>query len=314
MPIRRRCFLLSLLPAVFAAGWRQNPSVEFIHLTDTHVVDLSGVAEPLASARSHFRGSGAALSAFLSGDRRPAAASFALITGDLIDAFSFAAPDGGRVYGQIAAFERATRGSRIPLYLLLGNHDIQHYAAGATGKPAADHSVAGQARAAWIGAVPSSFEKGTYYSVEKQAGGTRYVILMLDNGYSAAGSPDGAGLRMAHEQAYWIRRQAELHRGAVIILAMHIPLGADSASQAVKAAVSGSRSPVLVLAGHNHKDGIEDIALGETAGVQVRTAAFGYGTNNWRRIRLAPGRVEVFATGRPDQIERTIGLARQPAH
>jgi hypothetical protein len=43
--------------------------------------------------------------------------------------------------------------------------------------------------------------------------------------------------------------------------------------------------------------------------MQVRTAAFGYGVSNWRRIRLCEDRIEVFAPGRPDRVEKTVAVA-----
>jgi hypothetical protein len=42
--------------------------------------------------------------------------------------------------------------------------------------------------------------------------------------------------------------------------------------------------------------------------VQVRTAAFGYGVNHWRRVVLRPEAIEVFATGKPDVVEKTISV------
>ena len=305
MPMKRLATALFLLLAALAAGQAETPSVEFLQLTDTHVTDLSGIAEPLAVARNHFRNTGADLAKFLAGPERPPGSDFILFTGDLIDGFSFVAGDGRRVFGQIDAFQRAIGASRVPLFLLLGNHDITHYGLSAAAKPAADQSVAGEARAAWVAAAPC-FRQGTYYAIEKQVGGTKYVILMLDNGYSAAGAKDAPATRMAPEQLYWLRRQTDTHAGATIILALHIPLGTDPGSQAIKDAVAGARNIAVVLAGHNHKDGIEDLELGESVAVQVRTAAFGYGVNNWRRVRLLPDRIEVFATGKQEQLEKSV--------
>ena len=189
--------------------------------------------------------------------------------------------------------------------MLLGNHDITHYSVGAVGKPAADQAFAGEARAAWTVAMPC-FRQGTYYAIEQQVGATPYVVLMLDNGYSAAGAKEAPGFQLAHEQLYWLRRQTEKHAKAVIVVALHVPLGRDAGSEAIKGAVAGTRNVALILAGHNHKDAIDDVALGETTAVQVRTAAFGYGVNNWRRIILHPERIEIFATGKQDVVEKTI--------
>jgi hypothetical protein len=171
----------------------------------------------------------------------------------------------------------------------------------ATGKLQPDQSVAGEARAAWI-ASANCFAKGTYYSFEKSVGRTTYLFLVLDNAYNA-----GA---IAQEQLHWLRRQVERQGSRFLVLAMHIPLGDDANSAAIKGAL-GDASVTLVLAGHMHSDAIEEIAVGAPV-VQVRTAAFGFGENNWRRIRLREEAIDVFATGAPERLEKTI-VAPVPA-
>jgi 3',5'-cyclic AMP phosphodiesterase CpdA len=300
-------FALVALVAACAAAQDRAPVAEFLHLTDTHVTDLSGVAVPIATARAHFGATGEALAKFLAGGQRPAGAEFILITGDLIDGYTFVAGNGRKVGGQIDAFLCATRASPVPLFVLLGNHDLAHYGLSAAQKPAADQSVAGEARAAWMAAVPG-LRGGTYYAFERQVGATKYVFVMLDNGYSAGGSDDKGGFRMAHEQLFWLRRQAEAHREAVLIIGLHVPLGSDAQSQTIKAAVTGTGRVALFLAGHVHQDGMDEIALGAARAVQVRTHAFGYGVNHWRRVRLHPDRIEVYATGSHDKVEKNILL------
>ncbi|MEI6781531.1 MAG: hypothetical protein WCQ21_11515, partial [Verrucomicrobiota bacterium] len=109
---------------------------------------------------------------------------------------------------------------------------------------------------------------------------------------------------MAQSSPSLSRRQTELHAGATIILALHVPLGADAGSAAIKGAVAAARNIALILGGHNHRDQIEDLALGASTPVQVRTAAFGYGAGNWRRICLHPDRIEVYATGKQDIVAK----------
>lgn len=288
------------------AGAQTAPAVEFLHISDTHVVDLRRVSPPLVKARGHFADGERRLAALLAGEGRPRTTEFVLITGDLTDAFSYHGADGTAVGNQVEAFRRATAKSPVPFYLTLGNHDIQHYGLAPDGvKPAADQSVAGAARAAWTRSA-ECFRDGTYYEFSKHVGSTRYVFLMLDDGYTAAGAEQKPEVGMAHEQLLWLQRRAAAHRDAVVILAMHIPLGKDPSSQAIRSAVSAAPNIALVLAGHNHRDGIEELDLGASAAVQVRTAALGYGAQNWRRIRLLPEAIEVFKTGKQDEVERTI--------
>ena len=297
------------------AAQQKAPPVDFIHVTDTHVLDLKRAAAPLVKAREHFADGERRLAALLSGAGRPSAA-FALITGDLTDAFSYTSADRGVVRGQVDAFRRATAKSPIPLYLTLGNHDIQHYGVAPDGvKTVADQSLAGAARASWIRAA-ECFRDGAYYEFVKQAGRTRYVFLMLDNGYAAAGSSERPTVAMAHEQLYWLRTRAQANAGAVLILAMHIPLGTDATSTAIRQAVAAAPNVALVLAGHNHRDQIEDLDLGASRAVQVRTAALGYGAQNWRRVRLLEDAIEIYATGSKTEVLRAIRLpamAMRPA-
>jgi hypothetical protein len=263
--------------------------------------------------REHFADGDRRLGAFLAGAGRPTTASFALITGDLTDAFSYTGIEGSAIGGQVEAFRRAATRSTIPLFLTLGNHDVQHYGVAADGvKPAGDQTVAGAARASWTRAL-ECFRDGTYYEFAKQAGGARYVFLVLDNGYGAAGSAERPAIAMAHEQLYWLRRRAAANADAVIILAMHIPLGDDATSAAIRRAVAEAPNIALVLAGHNHRDQVEELNLGASRAVQVRTAALGYGAQNWRRVRLLPDRIEVYKTGAKDEVERTIMAPVQPS-
>ncbi|HWB83859.1 MAG TPA: metallophosphoesterase [Bryobacteraceae bacterium] len=296
------------------AAQQKDQSIDFIQLSDTHVVDLHGVAPALFKARQHLAGAERRLAAFLA--QPPVAASFVLITGDLTDAFRFTAPDGGVVGGQTEAFRRAVAQTRIPLYLTLGNHDIEQYRVAPDGiKAAGDQWLAGAARAYWTRTM-ECFGKGTYYEFAKQVGRTRYVFLMLDDGYVATGSIEHPAVTIAHEQLYWLRKRAEANAGAVLVLAMHIPIGTNANSQAIRQAVESAPNVALVLVGHNHRDQIDDLDLGASRAVQVRTAALGYGAGNWRRIRLLEGRIEVYETGSKTKVVRSIRLsavAKRPA-
>ncbi|HWQ52378.1 MAG TPA: metallophosphoesterase [Bryobacteraceae bacterium] len=289
----RRCGLW--LACLAFALWADEPALDFIHLTDTHVIQLEGVDSRLVAARQHFRPSAKTLPAFLAdagGRYRPA---FFLITGDLIDAFRLA-----DVNGQVDAFTRATKGSPAPLYLALGNHDIANYGVDpAAGKLLSVQFGAGEARAAWIAAA-DCFRKGTYYSFEKQVGRATYLFLVLDNSYNTG--------EIAQEQMAWLRRQVSGHKNRAVIVAMHIPLIENATSYAIRSALSDCRV-ALVLAGHTHRDRMAEITLGLGPTVEVRTAAFGYGERHWRRVRLRQDRIEVYATGEPERVEKTIPLA-----
>jgi 3',5'-cyclic AMP phosphodiesterase CpdA len=119
------CALLAAIP-----GWSASdePSLEFIQLTDTHLANLAGAEARVAFAREHFAPSTKSLAAFFAGPGLKYRPSFYLITGDLTDAFRYEGAGRDPVYGQVENFARAAVGSAAPVYLALGNHDIQHYA------------------------------------------------------------------------------------------------------------------------------------------------------------------------------------------
>jgi hypothetical protein len=123
------------------------------------------------------------------------------------------------------------------------------------------------------------------------------VFVVLDNGEGA----------LAREQLAWLKLQAERQGPRQMVLAMHVPLGEDEPSKAIKSALAPARL-ALVLAGHNHVNFIDAVAIGRKTAVQVRTAAFGYGRSHWRHIRLFQQRVEISSPGNPDRIEKTVPL------
>jgi len=292
----RRSLIVLLLAGLHAHS-APPESIDFIHVTDTHVVDLAGVLPPIAAARKHFSGGGDALAPFLA---TPPITNpdFILVTGDLIDAFRFTGTEGRIIYGQIDRFKQAAARSAAPLYLALGNHDVVHYGLAENAKLDSDQSVAGEARAAWVASF-ECFRRGTWYSFSRQAGQTRYHFLVLDNGFHGGIAPD---------QLQWIRREMQAAKDAVIVVALHIPLSDNANSQALKAALASAGNVALVLAGHNHTNGVEEVRIGEGKTVQIRTAAFGYGVNNWRRVSLRPDRIDVYTTGKSDQIETSLPL------
>jgi len=304
------CVALWLLLAAMAAHAQKDHYVDLIHVSDTHVQNLAGVHPQMIEARKHYEPGAQTFPKFLEEvvvRQRPA---FVVHTGDAIDASSFTTSEWGSVGGQVEFFSKIAKRSTVPLYLVLGNHDVVHYAViegrrGAVG----DQSVAGRARAEWIRNM-DCFREGTYYKFERMVGKTKYVFLMLDNGYQGDGDPEilAAGSKLSLEQTQWLKKQATLHRDDVVILGMHIPLSNSPTSQAIREALSACRRVPLVMAGHVHTEGFDDIAVGQGKTLQARLGAFGRDVNQWRLVRLREDRLEVFEAGKPESIARTIPL------
>jgi hypothetical protein len=299
-----------LLLAAVAACPQTDAFVDLIHVSDTHIMNLAGVHPQMIASRRHYEPSSQTFTEFLAGvvvRQRPA---FLLHTGDVTDANSFTGADWGSVGGQVEHFAKIAGRSPVPLFLALGNHDVVHYGV-ISGKRGAfgNQSVAGRARAEWI-RLADCFREGTYYEFERIVGKTKYVFLVLDNGYKGDGDPAilAAGSKFALEQVQWLKQQVAAHRDDAVILAMHVPIGNDAASEVIKDAVSGFGRLPLVLAGHIHTPAMEEISIGSHRTWQVRTGAFGRDVNNWRLIRLREDRVEVSDVGKPEEVVRTIAL------
>ena len=64
-PVRHALIVVLVTLLVGAALWSAEPAVDFIQITDTHVVDLAEVHPALAKSREHFAKTGAALDHFL---------------------------------------------------------------------------------------------------------------------------------------------------------------------------------------------------------------------------------------------------------
>ena len=78
----------------------------------------------------------------------------------------------------MAIFDR----SRIPIFPVLGNHDLTRYRLSTTGEELVDdQTVAAEAREVWKRSL-ASFQEGTYYSFVREVGRTAYRFLVLDDG------------------------------------------------------------------------------------------------------------------------------------
>lgn len=309
-----------LLGLPLLAGSSQDElAVEFIHVSDTHVMSLKGVHPKMIAHRQHYKHSSKTFSDFLTRVDQEYRPSFVLHSGDVVDFYSTIGPDEAPVYGQVNRFKLIYERSPMPIYLSLGNHDIQHYRLeGVQDRLVADQFVAGEARAEWIRTI-SCFHSGSYYSFEKKAGETRYVFLMLDNGYYGswhlAGSKRTRTFHFAHEQLYWLEKQLELHKDKIIVLAMHVPLTDNPMSQAIQAAIAGRRNVVAAFVGHAHRvDTIEERHVDEGHTLfQVRTPSFAVNESHWRRVRLLEDRIEISFTGKAEEVAKIISLpARLP--
>lgn len=293
----------------------EAPVATFVHLSDTHLMDLHAADPKVANLRRPALPATGAFAPLLLRLSRMSRPEFIIHSGDIADGFSFENPAGKPVYGQIEFAQEAFARSPIPIYSVLGNHDLSHYTWNAARTDVApDQSVAGAARAHWISQMPS-FRNGTYYSWERAVGRAKYLFLMLDNGYHA-GTPldeskESRRFRLSDEQQQWLRSQVQSHPDYQLMLVMHVPLGNDEMSASVKAALAGHREAIFAFAGHTHTvDAVEEIDLGAGRTLhQIRTKGFVLSENHWRQVKMYEDRVEIFQMGSVDQIRKTFALA-----
>ncbi len=279
-----------------------EPALDFLHVSDSHLADLSQARPELAKMRAHPNAGGAALRAVLARVAAPPSPAFVLHTGDIVDAWCFDGPSGSSVYGQIRLFKSIEETSKAPFYLALGNHDIECYRYSAEKKLVGDQSVAPQARRDWSRMFPC-FRHGTYYEFRKKVGRVTYRFLVLDNGGQGKDAP------YMEAQLKWFRRQLAAGGRDPIVIVMHVPFLERDFFAQLKAAIAGNPRVVLALAGHRHTDQIEEIDVGGRKLVEVIAPGLRAGDNQWRLIRLFENRIEIHAVGDAQKVVRTVPVS-----
>jgi predicted MPP superfamily phosphohydrolase len=307
LPPQTLCFLNVV--EVPRESLEAEPHLDFIHISDTHLARYQGAHPKIVETRTMHSRAEETLAGFLDQMQAAGPSSFVVHTGDAIDAYCFDGTSPLPVGAQVEHFRTAIARLSLPIYLALGNHDIECYRwlEGST-SPKGDQSVAGEARAAWREAL-GCLKQGTFYSVSHQVGAINYRFLVLDNGETYSGESP-----FYQKQLTWLRDQLAGNRTDPTILVMHIPLEENNFSAVVKFLLIGAENVILSIAGHRHTDGVEEISLGARRLPQVRTAALSMDAYNWRRIRLYEDRIEISQTGQPEQVVRIIAPSKESTH
>lgn len=309
--ISRRSLILCLGAA---ASMRSRAAVgttlDFVHLSDTHVINPTGVHPKLVQMRAIFAHTRAALPADLAVFWRDWKAAFAFVTGDLIDVYSFLGADGAVVTGQVEVFASIVAKSPLPIYPGLGNHDVQHYGLTSNDRLAPDQSNVEQAKAAWIRNVPA-FRDGTYYAFHREVGGTRWRFIMLNNGfYGHLPGPEARPREygLGRGQADWLAAQCRQYPDDPLVLGAHIP-PKEAALAEIEQALGERTKLTLMFTGHIHRsDFIKQLPVANARAFHVATPAYATGRGHFRRVRLHSNRIELFATGKSDEIAQAIPI------
>jgi 2',3'-cyclic-nucleotide 2'-phosphodiesterase (5'-nucleotidase family) len=100
-------------------------------------------------------------------------------------------------------------------------------------------------------------------------GRTAYLFLFLDNGETR----ETLDPKFTAAQMRWLSAQIAGHKRDAIILLMHVPFREDPFFNALVSTIRTSWRISLLLAGHRHTNGIEEITLGGHPVTQVRTGS-----------------------------------------
>lgn len=306
--ITRRAMLAGLsVGSLSRASAALRSYIDFIHLSDTHIINPAQVHPKLLELRKNMTPTRAALPRSLAAFRRDAKADLVFATGDLIDAFSFLGADGGTALAQVEAFAAILAKSPLPVYPGLGNHDLLHYGL-REDRLAPDQSVAERAKAAWIRNV-SAFAEGTYYAFHRDLGGARWRFVMLNNGFQGRSpEPDAAPLPQSFGRAQtdWLAAECRRYPGDALVIGAHIPPAGAALAELERAL--GARSKLaLLLTGHIHASNfVRQLPLSGARVYHIATPAYATGANHFRRVRLHADRAEVFAPGAAAELVASI--------
>ena len=102
-------------------------TINFIHITDIHVCDLTRAHPFIKEKRKHFGNNEFIFRNFINPFFNKYPSDFVVITGDHIDFFEGIDDNGEMRDLQIENFTRLINKIHIPTYLTLGNHDIASY-------------------------------------------------------------------------------------------------------------------------------------------------------------------------------------------
>ncbi|HBL74761.1 MAG: hypothetical protein A2W90_15095 [Bacteroidetes bacterium GWF2_42_66] len=280
----------------------QPDTLSFLHITDLHLIfnpDLH--QQDLAQSRKHYAQGQTPLKQFLQTMPEKTNSSMVIATGDLVDSYETEAKDGKMVSFPADQFMRVVGKSKVPVYLTLGNHDISSYTWENNARRSNQNNT-GQSRARWIRNIPC-FKNGTYYSQIHQVGKTTYRLIFLDNGFYRFLPGENVSVPYIDKpQVYWLMTQLQQSNNDIEIILMHLPLTTAAtqpeSSNEIYPVLAKNPSAKLILAGHNHKNAMQDFASGEDKKmVQVQTGAFAQDKENWRVIRLTENAILVSVPG-----------------
>lgn len=309
------CFIFLLLVAFTVTAQTTLDKLTIVHISDTHICDLTGYEPYFQERREHYGNGQEPLKRFLETIPSQQNADAVVLTGDIIDFFEARAISGQMLDGQIEQFASLYELSPVPFFMALGNHDIASYWVQDDSKIEYTQVYSQRARAAWSRNI-SCFKNGTYYAKRFKIGEQLYRFIFLDDGYYL--KDDVMGNLWDKQQLDWLDNQLSDGKDEVAVLFTHIPIpvgdtngdgiafptppegwpAEETYESGIMKILNTHSSIVAIFVGHNHMNVIEEIPFPSGHKItQVETGAFGRDPNNWRVIKIAENNISVSDAG-----------------
>ncbi len=326
--LRIPALILFILIPVLLTGRNKPDTISFIHITDVHFCNLTGYHPVIVQGRQHYGEVTEPLISFFRSVPEKLQSDFIVMTGDMIDYYEGETESGDMLDTQVEQFARLIEKTHIPVYLTLGNHDLESYRVGSGSITYGHQPHAGHARAAWIRNV-SCFRNGTYYSRTLQVDTTTYRLIFLDNAYYTPGRPENyTPFTMDPYQLYWLDNELKKSDTDIEIIFMHMPLinpspddlaasrnkyfldledtvaikhelkAPDKDTLDLFSVLRQNSSVRLVISGHRHSSVAHEVHLSDDYSLtHLMTGAFGRDSRNWRQIQLTGSSIIISFPG-----------------
>jgi len=309
-----------LTSAVFAQSTLDTLS--FLHISDTHICNLDGYDSSFVNDRQKYGNGFKPIENFLKTVPDKLGVDAIVLTGDMLDFYEAETTNDKLETGQVEYFLPLVEMSKVPMFLILGNHDISSYWVDENQSKIKSQFNTMNARAKWIRGLPL-FKDGTYYTRDYRVGGTSYLFVFLDIGFK---TDDAIRGYWDEPQLVWLRVQLKNVVNKKIVLFYHLPLPvkdtnqdgihfkmppdgwpfADTYDKGILKILNEYPNIIATIVGHGHINVIEDMHFpaGHTI-TQVQTGALGKDLNNWRLIQFMERKISVTVPG-VETIEKNI--------
>lgn len=244
-----------------------------------------------------------------------------VITGDMIDFYAgdISADNTVKMANQIEQFAAISKFCPVPLYLIIGNHDIVSYWVNPVDSSKIETEIyVEKAKAAWIKNL-ECFKEGTYYEKKVTVGGVVFHLFFLDNGYSLH---DRRRI-LDKTQLDWLESRINKAGDEPALLFMHryYSIGdinndgiffkknspvewpsEEDCTEGLLKIINDHANIKALFVGHAHNNVWEPIQFpaGQTV-YQIMSSTVYKNRNNWRIVTLTENKLIITHTGSTDK-------------